>query len=132
MFFRHVGLVDDELSPRLRELASTRMLDRARVLGAAMRVAYMVSASMPGVLPKTPLRVERGRLVLRFEQRLQGARRRARVQPPAPARASGRPRAGDGGGVDDRTRNPKSPPPAPVNDRVEPRGGMPCRFGRDC
>ena len=33
VFFRHVGLVDDELSPRLRELASTRMLDRARVLG---------------------------------------------------------------------------------------------------
>ncbi len=36
VFFRHVGLVDDELSPRLRELASTRVLDRARVLGAAL------------------------------------------------------------------------------------------------
>lgn len=67
VYFRHVGIThDDELSPRLRELASTRMLDRARVLGAAMRVAYMVSASMPGVLPKTPLRVERGTLVLRL------------------------------------------------------------------
>ncbi len=32
-----------------------------------MRVAYMVSASMPGVLPGTPMRVERGRLVLRME-----------------------------------------------------------------
>jgi len=65
VYFRHVGIThDDELSPRLRELASTRMLDRARILGATMRVAYMVSASMPGVLPKTPLRVERGRLVL--------------------------------------------------------------------
>ena len=67
MFFRHVGLVDEELSPRLRELASTRVLDRARVLGAALRVAYLVSASTPGVLPKTPMLVERGRLVLRFE-----------------------------------------------------------------
>jgi exopolyphosphatase/guanosine-5'-triphosphate,3'-diphosphate pyrophosphatase len=67
VFFRHVGLVDEELSPRLRELASTRVLDRARVLGAALRVAYLVSASMPGVLPKTPMLVERGRLVLRFE-----------------------------------------------------------------
>jgi exopolyphosphatase/guanosine-5'-triphosphate,3'-diphosphate pyrophosphatase len=66
VFFRHVGLVDDELSPRLRELASTRMLDRARVLGAAMRVAYLISASMPGVLPRAPLRVEQGRLVLRL------------------------------------------------------------------
>jgi len=67
VYFRHVGVThDDELSPRLRELASTRMLDRARILGAAKRVAYMVSASMPGVLPKTPLRVERGPLVLRL------------------------------------------------------------------
>src|SRR4029077_4059687 len=66
VFFRHVGLVDDELSPRLRELATTRMLDRARVLGAALRVAYLVSASTTGVLPKTPMLVEKGRLVLRF------------------------------------------------------------------
>jgi len=67
VFFRHVGLVDDELSPRLRELATTRVLDRARVLGAALRVAYLVSASTTGVLPKTPMVVDRGRLVLRFE-----------------------------------------------------------------
>lgn len=67
VYFRHVGIAhDDELSPRLRELASTRLLDRARILGAAMRVAYMISASMPGVLPQTPLRVERERLVLRM------------------------------------------------------------------
>lgn len=70
VFFRHVGLIDEELSPRLRELASTRVLDRARVLGAALRVAYLVSASTPGVLPKTPMAVERGRLVLRFENGL--------------------------------------------------------------
>jgi exopolyphosphatase / guanosine-5'-triphosphate,3'-diphosphate pyrophosphatase len=67
VFFRHVGLVDEELSPRLRELASTRVLDRARVLGAALRVAYLVSASATGVLPKTPMVVEHGRLVLRFD-----------------------------------------------------------------
>ncbi len=69
VFFRHVGLTDDELSPRLRELATTRMLDRARVLGAAMRVAYMITAGQSGVLPKTPLRVERGRLNLRIPRR---------------------------------------------------------------
>jgi exopolyphosphatase/guanosine-5'-triphosphate,3'-diphosphate pyrophosphatase len=67
VFFRHVGLIDEELSPRLRELATTRVLDRARVLGSALRVAYLVSASTTGVLPKTPMVVERGRLVLRFE-----------------------------------------------------------------
>jgi exopolyphosphatase / guanosine-5'-triphosphate,3'-diphosphate pyrophosphatase len=70
VFFRHVGLIDEELSPRLRELASTRVLDRARVLGAALRVAYLVSASTTGVLPKTPMLVARGRLVLRFENGL--------------------------------------------------------------
>jgi exopolyphosphatase / guanosine-5'-triphosphate,3'-diphosphate pyrophosphatase len=67
VFYRHVGLVmDDELSPRLRELASTRMIDRARVLGAALRLAYVVSAAMPGVLTQTPLAVERHRLALRL------------------------------------------------------------------
>jgi exopolyphosphatase / guanosine-5'-triphosphate,3'-diphosphate pyrophosphatase len=66
VFFRHVGLVDDELSPRLRELASTRMLDRARVLGASLRVAYLVSASMTDVLPHTPMTVEQGKLTLRL------------------------------------------------------------------
>lgn len=65
VYFRHVGITrDEDLSPRIREIASTRILDRARVLGAAMRVAYMISASMPGVLPKTPMQVERGHLVL--------------------------------------------------------------------
>jgi len=67
VFYRHVGpVIDDELSPRLRELASTRMLDRARVLGAALRLAHVVSAAMPGVLPHTPLAVERHRLALRL------------------------------------------------------------------
>jgi exopolyphosphatase/guanosine-5'-triphosphate,3'-diphosphate pyrophosphatase len=67
VFFRHVGLVmDDELSPRLRELVSTRLLDRARVLGAALRLAYVISAAMPGVLPKAPLAIERHRLALRL------------------------------------------------------------------
>ena len=67
MFYRHLGLVmDDELSPRLRELASTRMIDPARVFGAALRLAYVVSAAMPGVLPRTPLAAERQRLALRL------------------------------------------------------------------
>ena len=69
VFFRHVGLTDDELSPHVRELASARMLDRARVLGAALRVAYLATASMPGVLPHTPLVVERGKLKLKLRGR---------------------------------------------------------------
>jgi exopolyphosphatase/guanosine-5'-triphosphate,3'-diphosphate pyrophosphatase len=64
VFFRHAGLSEDELSPRLRELATTRMLDRARVLGASMRVAYQITAGQGGVLLKAPMRVKRGKLVL--------------------------------------------------------------------
>ncbi len=69
VFFRHVGLADDELSPHVRELVSARLLDHARILGATMRVAYLVSAAMPGVLPKTPLVVERGKLKLKLRGR---------------------------------------------------------------
>jgi exopolyphosphatase/guanosine-5'-triphosphate,3'-diphosphate pyrophosphatase len=70
VFFRHVGLIDDELSPRLRELATTRMIDRARVLGASLRVAFLVSAAMPGVLPRAPMVVDHGRLVLELKGKL--------------------------------------------------------------
>jgi exopolyphosphatase / guanosine-5'-triphosphate,3'-diphosphate pyrophosphatase len=40
------------------------MLDRARVLGAAFRVAYLLSAAMPGLLPQMPLTMRDGKLVL--------------------------------------------------------------------
>ena len=43
------------LAPELRTLVSSRLLDRARILGAAMRVAYIVSAGTAGVLPRTPM-----------------------------------------------------------------------------
>lgn len=64
VFFRHMGLSMDTVSPRIRELVNSRALDRARILGGVMRVAYLVSASMPDVLPRTPLRVEERKLVL--------------------------------------------------------------------
>ena len=55
---------DQEVSPHARSLVSARQLDRARILGAAMRVAYVVSAAMPGVLPRTPMVVQKGRITL--------------------------------------------------------------------
>jgi exopolyphosphatase/guanosine-5'-triphosphate,3'-diphosphate pyrophosphatase len=66
VYFRHAGLSEDDLSPRLRELATTRMLDRARVLGAAMRVAYILTAGQGGVLPRTLMQVKRGKLILKL------------------------------------------------------------------
>jgi len=61
--YRHVS-GEQEVSPHARSLVSPRQLDRARLLGAAMRVAYIISAAMPGVLPRTPMAVQRGKVVL--------------------------------------------------------------------
>jgi exopolyphosphatase/guanosine-5'-triphosphate,3'-diphosphate pyrophosphatase len=69
VYFRHAGLSEDELSPRLRELATPRILDRARVLGAAMRVGYILTAGQDGVLPNTPMQVKRGKLELKLPGR---------------------------------------------------------------
>ncbi len=73
VYFRHAGLDDADLSPRLLALVTPRLLERARILAGALRVAYQVSASQTGVLPKTPLSVTQGKLVLR----LNGARHAA-------------------------------------------------------
>ncbi|WP_188579715.1 exopolyphosphatase [Azorhizobium oxalatiphilum] len=64
VYYRHMGLGEDEYAPRLLELVSSGLRDRARILGAAMRVAYILSAAMPGILPRVPLRVEEGVLRL--------------------------------------------------------------------
>lgn len=61
--YRHMGL-DADVSPHIRTLTTARMLDRAHILGAAMRVAYVVSAAMPGVLPRCPLRCTKSKLEL--------------------------------------------------------------------
>ena len=50
--FRHDGVFNDSFAPELKELATPRYLERARILGAMMRVVYLLSASMPGVMPK--------------------------------------------------------------------------------
>jgi exopolyphosphatase/guanosine-5'-triphosphate,3'-diphosphate pyrophosphatase len=40
------------------------MLDRAHVLGSTLRVAYVITAAMPGILPRAPLAVVKDKLVL--------------------------------------------------------------------
>jgi exopolyphosphatase/guanosine-5'-triphosphate,3'-diphosphate pyrophosphatase len=72
VFFRHAGLHEEELSPRLRELATPHILDRARVLGAAMRVAYILTAGHDGVLPHTPMQVKKSRLTLQLPGKFAG------------------------------------------------------------
>jgi exopolyphosphatase/guanosine-5'-triphosphate,3'-diphosphate pyrophosphatase len=54
--YRHDGPPSEGI-PNLREIASSRLIERARVLGLTLRVAYLISGAMPGVVPRT--RVER-------------------------------------------------------------------------
>ncbi len=63
-YYRHAGLVDRALSPRIVELTSARLRERARVLGAVFRLAYAAAAATPGVLPKLPLKRQGRNLVL--------------------------------------------------------------------
>ncbi len=60
---RHDGLNETITAP-LRILVSARMQDRARILGAIMRVASGLSASMPGILPRTPMAATKKEIVL--------------------------------------------------------------------
>jgi len=66
VYYRHVGPMGTEAAPRIRELAPTRLIERARILGAAMRVGYLASAAMPGILERSPLVCDNGRVVLRI------------------------------------------------------------------
>jgi exopolyphosphatase/guanosine-5'-triphosphate,3'-diphosphate pyrophosphatase len=67
--YRHSG-VDEDVSPSIRALVSATMLDHARLLGAAMRVAYVVTAANAGVLPNAPLKVRGTTLTLKLPARL--------------------------------------------------------------
>ena len=49
--FRHEGLFDSALSPTMRKLATPHYEERARLLGGLMRVVYLLTASMPGIIP---------------------------------------------------------------------------------
>ncbi len=49
--FRHEGL-NASVAKELQELTPPRLLHRARILAGLMRVFYLLSASMPGILPR--------------------------------------------------------------------------------
>ncbi len=49
-YYRYEGLSDDHASTPLANIATPRLLERAKLLGALLRVAYVFSASMPGVV----------------------------------------------------------------------------------
>ena len=64
VYFRHTGQVKDELGARLVALTSKRAVKRARILGAAIRTAHMLSIGMSGVISRTTLSYPGQRVVL--------------------------------------------------------------------
>lgn len=53
-FFRHAG-VKEEPDAGIVGLVDERALRRARIIGAAIRVATMISAALPGLVERTPI-----------------------------------------------------------------------------
>jgi exopolyphosphatase / guanosine-5'-triphosphate,3'-diphosphate pyrophosphatase len=89
VFYRYAGLSEENQPPTIiQDLVTATMLERARVLGAAFRVAHLISAARPGVLPATHFRSEGRKLMLVFEHR---SRRRSRRWPLQAAGAARRP-----------------------------------------
>jgi exopolyphosphatase/guanosine-5'-triphosphate,3'-diphosphate pyrophosphatase len=71
VFFRYAGLSQENQPPAvIQEQIPHAMLERARVLGAAFRVAHLVSAARPGVLPATHFRSHDRKLMLVFEHQM--------------------------------------------------------------
>jgi exopolyphosphatase / guanosine-5'-triphosphate,3'-diphosphate pyrophosphatase len=71
VFYRYAGLSDENEPPvAIRDLVPPAMVERARVLGAAFRVAHLISAARPGVLPATHFRSGGRKLMLVFEHRM--------------------------------------------------------------
>lgn len=50
--FRNDGVFNDVVAPELKALATPRHVERAQLLAAMMRVVYLLTASMPGVMPR--------------------------------------------------------------------------------
>jgi exopolyphosphatase/guanosine-5'-triphosphate,3'-diphosphate pyrophosphatase len=63
---RYMGLKHKSVSQELVSLAGNAASARARLIGAAFRVAYPMSAAMPGVLPRISFAQVDGRLVLQL------------------------------------------------------------------
>lgn len=71
IFHRYAGSVSDSQLPPIHKLMTARLRFRARILGAAMRLAYGISAAMPGVITRTEVVREGERIVLHIPRDLQ-------------------------------------------------------------
>ncbi len=70
IYHRHEGISETGLSPRFAAIADERTRQRAKLLGLVLRVAYVISASMPGVLPRASFYARKGKLRLELSKEL--------------------------------------------------------------
>jgi len=71
VYYRNQGLSSSVNPPAINKLIDEKILSRARIIGAAVRTAHMVSASMPGIIGKTPVSYDGDRLVLQMPKKYQ-------------------------------------------------------------
>jgi exopolyphosphatase/guanosine-5'-triphosphate,3'-diphosphate pyrophosphatase len=55
-YYRFEGLNDDAISGSLAAIATPRLRELAKILGGLLRIVYLFSASMPGVVPHIAFR----------------------------------------------------------------------------
>ena len=71
-YYRYAGLgVKNEPTSELRNLLTPAMVERARLLGAAFRVAFLISAAHPGVLSLTHFRNYADKFILAFDPKIE-------------------------------------------------------------
>lgn len=69
VFFRNTGsLIDEEALP-IFQLATKNIVEKARILGEIMRIAYLFSASTAGILPYLSWHKKAGHVVLYIPRR---------------------------------------------------------------
>jgi exopolyphosphatase/guanosine-5'-triphosphate,3'-diphosphate pyrophosphatase len=71
VYYVHETALSGDFSPSLRKLVGRDSNKRAQIIGMAARVASKLSASMPGILDKTPLEYQKGKLVLHLPESLE-------------------------------------------------------------
>lgn len=71
IYYRYEGTMDDARSTDLARLLDDEGLSRALLIGDMLRLAYILSAAMPGMLPRVGLKVGSNKtLVLTFPKKL--------------------------------------------------------------
>ena len=62
--------LDEAEALQVREMMPAAMIERAQIVGAALRVASVLSAGMPDVLPRASMLVENGKVAVTLPPQL--------------------------------------------------------------